>query len=107
MNCVEFKVLTAVVMKSSIFWDIKLCSPLIVNRCYGEICRLHLQGRIISQAAFATFFVVSYLAYSSTLTMEAICSSETPAGFQWTTRSYIPEHRAFHGNETSGSVTRW
>jgi hypothetical protein len=35
---VGFEVLTAVVMKSSILWDI---AP-----CFTEICRLHLQGRI-------------------------------------------------------------
>jgi hypothetical protein len=40
------EVLTAVV----IFWDITPCSPLKVNRRFGGTCRLHLQGRIISQA---------------------------------------------------------
>jgi hypothetical protein len=43
-KCVGFEVLTAVVMKSSIFWDITPCSLLKAS-----------------------------LAYSSTLTMEAIC----------------------------------
>jgi hypothetical protein len=37
-------------MKSSIFWDITPCSPLKVNRSFGETCRLHLQGGRISQA---------------------------------------------------------
>jgi hypothetical protein len=32
------------------FWDITLCSPLKVNRHFGGTCRLHLQGRRISQA---------------------------------------------------------
>jgi hypothetical protein len=36
------------VMRSSIFWDIT-CSPLRVNRRFGETCLLHLQGRIIKQ----------------------------------------------------------
>jgi hypothetical protein len=44
-----FEVLTAVVMKSSIFWDITMCSPLKVNRRFGRICRLHLEGRRIGQ----------------------------------------------------------
>jgi hypothetical protein len=35
-NYVAFEVLTAVVMKSSIFWDITPCSPLKVNRSFGE-----------------------------------------------------------------------
>jgi hypothetical protein len=36
-------------MKISTFWDIILCSPLKVNRRFGGTCRLHLQGRRISQ----------------------------------------------------------
>jgi hypothetical protein len=38
------EVLTAVVMKSTIFWDITVCSPLSVNRRFGVIYRLHLHG---------------------------------------------------------------
>jgi hypothetical protein len=44
------EVLTAVVMKSSVFWDITPCGPLKVNRRLGGTCRLHHQGRRISQA---------------------------------------------------------
>jgi hypothetical protein len=40
------KIVTAVVMKSSIFWDITSCSPVKVNRRFGGTYRLHLQGRI-------------------------------------------------------------
>jgi hypothetical protein len=47
---VRFEDSTAVVMKSSIFWDITPCSPLKVNRRFGWTCHLHLQGRRISQA---------------------------------------------------------
>jgi hypothetical protein len=43
--CIGFEVLTEVVMKSTIFWDITPCSPLSVNRRFGETYRLHLQGR--------------------------------------------------------------
>jgi hypothetical protein len=35
--------LTAVVTKSSIFWDITPCSPLKINLRFGRICRLSLQ----------------------------------------------------------------
>jgi hypothetical protein len=35
-------------MKSSIFWDISPCSPLKVNRRFGETYRLNLQNRRIS-----------------------------------------------------------
>jgi hypothetical protein len=38
------EVLKEVIMKSSIFWDTMACSPLKVNRCFGETCLLHLQG---------------------------------------------------------------
>jgi hypothetical protein len=40
-----FEVLTAVVMKSTIFWDITPCSLLIVNQHFRGTFRLHLQGR--------------------------------------------------------------
>jgi hypothetical protein len=39
---IGFEVLTPVVMKSTLFWDIKSCSPLKVSRHFGAICRLHL-----------------------------------------------------------------
>jgi hypothetical protein len=46
---VGFEVLTAVVMKGSIFWYIIPCGPLKVNRCFGGKYRLHLQSRRIRQ----------------------------------------------------------
>jgi dolichol kinase len=66
---VGFEVLTAVVMKSAIFWDITPCSPLKVNRRFGGTCLLHLQGRRISRARneresralFATCFHIGFL----------------------------------------------
>jgi hypothetical protein len=42
---VGFEVLTAMVVKSTMFWDIAPCSPLSVNRRFGGTHRLHLQGR--------------------------------------------------------------
>jgi hypothetical protein len=57
------EVLTAVVMKSFIFWSITLCSPLKANP--------------------ATYFMlVSCLAYYSTLKIEAKWSSESSIGVQ-------------------------
>jgi hypothetical protein len=35
----------------------------------------------------------SCLAYSSTMQMEPIYSSETSSDFQWATRNYMPEER--------------
>jgi hypothetical protein len=47
-NClsdyVGFEVLTVVTMKNAIFWDVVLCG-FIINRRFGGMCRLHLQGR--------------------------------------------------------------
>jgi hypothetical protein len=58
---VWFEVLTAVVIKSSILWDITPSSPLEVNRRFGGTCRLHLQGWRISLLyvgfLFGLFFV--------------------------------------------------
>jgi hypothetical protein len=44
-NSIGFEVLTAVVVESSIFWDITPCSQLKVNQRFGRTYRLHLQGR--------------------------------------------------------------
>jgi hypothetical protein len=72
--------LIAVVMESSIFWDIIPCN------------RLHLQGRI-SRARYqreSRFQAGIFLGFL-TLKMEAVCSSETSVDFQRTTLLYIPE----------------
>jgi hypothetical protein len=42
------------------------------------------------------FTPVSCLAYSSTLKIEATCSSEASVDFQRTTRRYIPEYKSLH-----------
>jgi hypothetical protein len=45
-------------------------------------------------ALFATCFtLVDCSAYSSTLKVQALCSSETLVYFPWTARQYIPEDR--------------
>jgi hypothetical protein len=46
----EFEILTTLLMKSFIFWDITPCCPLKVNRRFGEKFHLHLQGQRISRA---------------------------------------------------------
>jgi hypothetical protein len=73
-----------VVTKNSIFCDITPCSPLKVNRSFGRNSRLHLQGRRINQARDQreegskqrACYLLSWLAYSSTLKMEVTCSSK-------------------------------
>jgi hypothetical protein len=44
-SCVGFEVFTAVVMKSTIFWDVTPCCLLSCNRRFGGTYRLHLQGQ--------------------------------------------------------------
>jgi hypothetical protein len=46
-KCVEVEVLTAVAMKSSVFWDITTCGPLKVNLRFEGTYRLCLQGQRI------------------------------------------------------------
>jgi hypothetical protein len=65
-----------VIKKSTIFWDITPCSLLL---CLPP-----------------AFMLVSCMAYSSTLKIEVICSSETSVDFQRTTRRYIPEGSTLH-----------
>jgi hypothetical protein len=91
------EVLTALVMNSSIFWDIV---PFKVKRRFAGTCRLRVQGWSLSQTinrhdagSKQRLMPVSCLAYSSTLKMKATWSSETSVDFQRTTRRYIPEDR--------------
>jgi hypothetical protein len=88
-------VLAAVIMKSTIFWDLMPCSPLKANRRFGGTYRLRLQDRRINKQDSA---------YSSTLKMEAICSSETSVGFQRTTQRYIPEDSTLEEVLLGGSI---
>jgi hypothetical protein len=92
------EVLTAVVLKSTVVWDVTQCSLLKINSGFEGTYRLHLQGRRISGARnrrenrcplLATYFHAR--AYSSTLKMEAIYTPETSIDFQRATRRYIPK----------------
>jgi hypothetical protein len=47
---IEFEVLRAVVIKSSVFWDTTPCIPFKSNRSFGGTIRLHFQGQRISQS---------------------------------------------------------
>jgi hypothetical protein len=72
--CDGFEILIAVTKKTFIFWDIKPCSPVKVNRRFRDICHLQFQDRRVGQVALlaAGFMLVSYLVYSSTLKREAM-----------------------------------
>jgi hypothetical protein len=80
--------------ESSVFWDIIPCSPTDVS-----VGHLHLQNRISSvtnQDEAANKQNSAFIAYSSTLKMEAICSTGTSVDFHRTTWRYIPENRTLH-----------
>jgi hypothetical protein len=104
---VRFEVHAAVVMTSSIFWDITPCSPKNVTGRYGGTCCIHLQGERISRARnqckalLATCFtLVSCMAYSSTLKLEATGTSEiSGVDLQRTIWRYTPEDGTLHQME--------
>jgi hypothetical protein len=92
-------------VESTIFCDITPCSPLRINQRFGGKYRLHLQGRKISQArnqhesrCQACHLLACWFAepISSTLNMEAICSSETLVETQRTTWRHIPDDDTLH-----------
>jgi hypothetical protein len=65
---------------------------------YTEVCLLGYNAVSSVETSYLSLLaiwtkLVSCLAYSSTLKMEATCSSETSVDFQRTTRRYIPEVR--------------
>jgi hypothetical protein len=101
--------LTEVAMKSYFFWNITPYCPLEVSRHFGGTDRLYLQGRKANQAdqarskqkaepvlLAACFSLVSWMAYSSTLKIGAICSSEMLVDLNRTTQFYIPEDGTLH-----------
>jgi hypothetical protein len=95
--------------KSSVLWDVKLCSPLKINECLRE----HIASIFsvedkswkksgMKQASgtallTACFKPVSCFAYSLTLKMEVTCSSETSVDFHQT----ISQKVELFENETS------
>jgi hypothetical protein len=85
-------------LKSSVFWDITPCSPLKVNWRFGGTCRLHLQGRRVSQvrnllvACFLAWLILRPWRWGSHVT------PETSVDFQRTTQRYIPEDLTLHNH---------
>jgi hypothetical protein len=70
--------------KSTVFWDITLCSPLNVNRRFGGTYRLYLQGRRISHAR-------TQHEYEGDLLLRIV-------GWQRTTRRYMPKYSTLHNH---------
>jgi hypothetical protein len=68
-----------------------ISTPLKINGSFEGVGRLHIQ--------FATCFTLaSSLAYSSTLKLEAMCSTETSVDFQRTPQCYMIEDRTLHNH---------
>jgi hypothetical protein len=92
-----------------IFWDMTLCNPVEAHRRFGETYS-HLQGRRVSQASkqkeaglfTACFLLFTYLAYSSTLKMEAVRFLETSMNLKLSVQRRIAKdsiprsHRSNH-----------
>jgi hypothetical protein len=73
LSAFHVKVLTAVTERSYIFWDITICSTMKFERCFGEIYRLHLQGRTVNQYEVC------------------VCFSRVWGRLRQTTWSYVPK----------------
>jgi hypothetical protein len=97
-----FEVLRAVGIQSNVM---QYNSPLGVNRRFGinksptpsrtNIDEENIGGKVGLCLPLLSQFV-SWSSYSSTLKMDAICSSETSVNFQRTARDYIPEEDILH-----------
>jgi hypothetical protein len=94
INIWASEVLTAVVMKSSIFYDITPCSPLKVNRRFGRTYRLNLQCRRISRA----FHLACHL-LSRWFLARLILRS-------WRWKPYAPPKRRLSSNGLHGVISQ-
>jgi hypothetical protein len=95
---VGFEVFTTVVMKNIIFWDMTPCSPSSFNRRFGRTT--------LPPACLLVFAEL----ISSTLKMEAICSSGTSVETRRATWRHIPDDdtlpTAFGSRSQSGSTLK-
>lgn len=90
---VRFEVLTAVIMKRTVFWNVTPYSlEKVYQRSGGTYC-VHLQGWVIGQGSKQRGHRAYRLAFS-VLKMESVHSSETLVNFFNTTPHYIPEDSA-------------
>jgi hypothetical protein len=82
------------------------CITVEAHRCFGGTYCPHLHCRRVSQASNhaeadmnQSLGLVTCLAYSSTLKMEAVCCSETSVNFCWTSWCHITEYSTLKMNE--------
>jgi hypothetical protein len=91
LTYVGFEVLTAVFMKSFVFWDLMTYNPLKVNQHFGRTCLFHRQGPRITQARN------EHEAGSKQSLIQGTCFFfETSVDFQRITRLYIPEYETLN-----------
>jgi hypothetical protein len=84
-------------VKSSVFWNVTPCSWVEVHIDVSEehtssIFKVKEQAKQVAYkkwSAYHIFFLITCLAYSSTLKIEAVRSSETSVSFYRTTRRHI------------------
>jgi hypothetical protein len=79
-------------------WEKLSTASVRIIRVPARFRTAHLRNIRSRQQAKQGFMLVSCVAYSSILQMEATCSSETSVDFQPTTGRYIPEHRTSYKN---------
>jgi hypothetical protein len=63
--CLGFEVLTAVVMKSSVVWDKKLCSPLKVSLTFQRTCFNFWEGHTIACLFEALYYKLKGCGFDS------------------------------------------
>jgi hypothetical protein len=85
---VGFEVLTAVIMKNSVSWDMTPCSP--ANQVMFR-SNISLSSKLKSKLYLLLASCLLHDRFSLALKMDAICSFETLVDFHRTTQSYIPE----------------
>jgi hypothetical protein len=86
-------------MKSTIFWDITMCSPLKASQRFGGTYRHHLQGWICwARHGLPPAFTLVSCSVDSTLKTKVMYSSKTLANFHRTTWCYIPENSNLHNH---------
>jgi hypothetical protein len=86
-------------LKSTNFWYVTPCRLVKVQRRFGRTCWVHLRARRESRTCESVFLLqVSCLAYSSTSTMEVVCSSETSVMIHRITWHDILEDNILHGH---------
>jgi hypothetical protein len=95
--------LTENMVKSSIFWYVTPCNPLQVNRCFGGMCRLHLQGKLCLPPA--SCWLLAWVIFRIWRWRRYVPLKDRPY-LKQATRHHIPQDRTLynHGCENLRSL---